>query len=232
MERVKKLVHKHGQKITPYKGERHIVASAQIILQSMGYDPGVIDGYFGPKTEAALMEYLGDKMDRESETTATSAERNNPNNWPVYNEAMEFYGDPGDNLTTFTAPYELRLAWNTDAKVNRITCHKKVKESAERVLSNVLDVYGMDAIQELGLDLYGGCYNKRKMRGGNRLSTHSWGVAFDFHPAANRLRWGRDKALFAQPEYRLWWEQWLNEGWVSLGIAKNYDWMHVQAIKI
>ncbi len=91
--------------------------------------------------------------------------------------------------------------------------------------------YGEAEIARLRLDVYGGCYNPRKKRGGSTWSTHAWAVALDFDPANNRLRWGRDKASFARPDYDAWWNIWENEGWVSLGRVKNFDWMHVQAVK-
>jgi hypothetical protein len=92
----------------------------------------------------------------------------------------------------------------------------------------VLQHYGPDKVRQLGLDLFGGCLNVRKMRGGSAWSMHSWGIAFDFDPDRNQLKWGRDRAVFARPEYQKWWELWEEEGAVSLGRARNFDWMHVQ----
>ena len=61
---------------------------------------------------------------------------------------------------------------------------------------------GEAEIKALGLDLFGGCYNPRLMRGGSSLSTHSWATAINWDPEASQLKWGRER---------------------------NYDWMHVQA---
>jgi hypothetical protein len=69
------------------------------------------------------------------------------------------------------------------------------------------------------------------MRGGSSWSVHSFGAAIDFLPDENQLKWGKDKASLARPEYEAFWEIWENEGWMSLGRRKNYDWMHVQATK-
>lgn len=102
----------------------------------------------------------------------------------------------------------------------------------QRVLSRVLNHYGMEEIQGLRLDLWGGCLNVRKMRGGTRYSLHSWGIAVDDDPERNRLKWGRDRAHFARPDYDAWWRFWEDEGWVSLGRHRNFDWMHVQAAKL
>jgi hypothetical protein len=99
------------------------------------------------------------------------------------------------------------------------------------VLNRVLSHYGEEKIKALGLDMFGGCLNVRKIRGGNRYSTHSWGISIDYNPAQNKLRWGKDKAQFAKPEYDMWWKCWEDEGWISLGRLKDYDWMHVQAAR-
>jgi hypothetical protein len=61
---------------------------------------------------------------------------------------------------------------------------------------------------------------------------HSWGIAMDYDPERNKLKWGRDKAAFAWPEYDAWWRLWEEEGWISLGRQRNFDWMHIQAAKL
>ncbi len=81
-------------------------------------------------------------------------------------------------------------------------------------------------------DQFGGSLNVRRIRGGKSWSMHSWGIAIDFDPANNQLRWGRDRARFAKPEYEAFWAAWEEEGWVSLGRTRNFDWMHVQAARL
>jgi hypothetical protein len=61
---------------------------------------------------------------------------------------------------------------------------------------------------------------------------HSWGIAIDFDPMRNQLKWGRDKARLAKPDAKKFWQAWERQGWVSLGRRKNYDWMHVQAAEL
>lgn len=136
------------------------------------------------------------------------------------------------NLVKINLPWEHRLSWQPAKKTNSFSCHLKVKNSLERVLNKVFDYYGNEKIKDLRLDYWGGCFNKRPIRGGSRPSMHSWGIAIDYDPVKNKLNWGRDKALFAKPEYFRWWEIWEEEGWVSLGRKRNYDWMHIQAAKI
>lgn len=64
------------------------------------------------------------------------------------------------------------------------------------------------------------------------LVLHSWGIAIDYDPDRNQLQWGRDRAVFAGPDYDAWWQFWEEEGWTSLGRTRNFDWMHVQAAKL
>jgi len=61
---------------------------------------------------------------------------------------------------------------------------------------------------------------------------HAWGIALDYFPAKNRLKWHQDKALFARPAYDAWWEIWEDEGWVGLGRVRDFDWMHIQAVRL
>jgi len=54
----------------------------------------------------------------------------------------------------------------------------------------------------------------------------------DLDPGRNQLKWGRDRAVFARPEYEPFWQIVESEGLVSLGRAKNFDWMHFQAARL
>jgi len=65
------------------------------------------------------------------------------------------------------------------------------------------------------------------MRGGSKWSTHGWGIAIDYDSDGNQLKWGSCKAAFAKAQYDDWWGIWEEEGWLSLGQAKNYYWMHI-----
>ena len=128
----------------------------------------------------------------------------NPSDWPDQTPEEELvgcYGEVNTNLTTIDLPYPHKLSWKKTATVSRFSCHRRVHDSLLRVLTGVLDHYGMDEIQRLRLDLWGGCLNVRRMRGGSRFSMHSWGIAVDYDPEKNKLKWGRDRASFAQSAY-------------------------------
>ena len=46
------------------------------------------------------------------------------------------------------------------------------------------------------------------------------------------LRRRRDRARFARPAYAPFWRLWAEEGWLSLGHARDFDWRHVQAARL
>jgi hypothetical protein len=219
-----------------WSNARKSVAYLQCLCQEKGIDVGVVDGYWGPQTNFAfdtLLQLL--KNNQMPPLWRDETPLNvNPNHWPNQHEAdlNDFYGAVGENQVKLVVPYPHRLAWDLNQSVNTFSCHAKVRDSAQRVLTRVLEHYGLERIKELRLDRWGGCLNVRKMRGGANWSMHSWGIALDYDPDCNQLKWGRDRAAFARPEYNDWWLFWEKEGWVSLGRTNNYDWMHVQAAKI
>jgi hypothetical protein len=142
------------------------------------------------------------------------------------------YGKPnvtGDGyLVTIQLPYPMRLAWDTDTSVIRMRCHKLVADKFLAVFNEIHRVYGYEKIKELGIDLFGGCFNFRKMRGGSDWSTHSWGISIDLDPARNKLKETSRTARFARPEYKAMIDIFYKHGFISLGREKNFDWMHFQ----
>ena len=154
------------------------------------------------------------------------------NNWPKqdYDSMVNFYGEVGRNQTQLILPYELKISWEPFTSLKKITCHEKVSNSLYNIFERTLKVYGQKEIEKLRLNLFGGCLNVRKMRGSNKnWSIHSWGAAVDLDPDRNTLKMTSNQASFAKPEYKDFWSIVESEGWVSLGKARNYDWMHFQA---
>lgn len=156
------------------------------------------------------------------------------NKWPRQDaKSMDaFFGDKGTHTRSLVLPYPMRIAWDKRQVITKFAINEKCHDSAQRALTNVAKYYDAKKREELGLDLWGGCLNVRKMRGGSSWSIHSWGCAIDFDPERNQLRWGADKARLAKPDCATFWKIWEDEGWVSLGRKKNYDWMHVQAANL
>ena len=151
------------------------------------------------------------------------------------NEIVKKYGKPNETgegyLTTILLPYPMKLAWDLDTKVTKMRCHKLAAEAFENVFNDLLAHYGMKEIERLGIDLFGGCFNYRKMRGGSEWSKHSWAIAIDLDPARNKLKETAKTARFARPEYQPMIDIFYNNGFINLGIEKNYDWMHFELRK-
>jgi len=151
------------------------------------------------------------------------------------NEIVKKYGKPNETgagyLTTILLPYPMRLAWDLDTKVSKMRCHKLAAEAFLNVFNDLLAEYGLKEIERLGIDLFGGCFNYRKMRGGTSWSKHAWGIAIDLDPARNKLKETAKTARFARPEYKEMIQIFYKHGFISLGVEKNYDWQHFELKK-
>lgn len=217
--------------------DRKMIGYIQHVCALEGINAGPVDGYWGPQTDygfSQLKEALktGSAPQPWRDDEGIGA-RPVAGSWPVQtqSELERYYGPVGQNQTSVVVPYPLKIAWKLDRVITKFSCHEKVADSIVRVMTRAKDHYG-DDIETLGLDLWGGCLNVRKMRGGTKWSTHAWGIAIDWDPARNRLRWDHTRANFAKPVYDQWWKLWEEEGWVSLGKSRDYDWMHTQAAKV
>jgi hypothetical protein len=188
------------------------------------------DGIAGALTKAELFPAPMPERDTDDGHDLPPHDHNYP--WPRQRDVERFFGPVGSNQTMLELPFPMRLAWDTRQLVRRFSIHEKVHDSAKRCFDRIADAYDAEGRKLTGIELFGGCLNVRKMRGGSSWSMHAYGVAIDFDPARNQLRWGRDKARLAQPDCRRFWQIWEDEGWVSLGRARNYDWMHTQAARL
>ena len=145
-------------------------------------------------------------------------------------DIMSKYGQPGDwdNIVDIHTPYWQIIAWDQSSLIKKYKCHRLIKPNLEAVHDCILHEYGEYEISKLGIDLWGGCYNLRKMRGGNKWSRHSWAIAVDLLPQGNGLRTKAPKALFSQPEYRKLIDIFYEHNFINYGIEKGYDWMHFE----
>ena len=158
------------------------------------------------------------------------------------------------NIVMMDLPYSMRLAWDKDTIVRRIAvhrlvvddltailtdiwnhCRKRAKANAEnkKAAAKIVDAGALTAfwdkltmqwVQHFGLDLYGGAFNYRLIRGGKSLSTHSWGIAIDLDPERN----GMGDSTFSMPDFAV--EAFERRGWVWGGRWKGrgVDAMHFQ----
>jgi hypothetical protein len=203
----------------------HRTAAVQLILKDLKFYNGAIDGRGGPEFYYAVEQWQN--RTRQLHIPGRTAPVNN--NWPNRSQLQSFYGAPGTGHTSLNIPFPMRIAWDTKQTVNRVTVHSKCADSLDRILKEILQVYGYEEIKKLGIDLFGGIYNNRPIRGGTVPSVHAYAAAIDLDPEKNQLRWGSDKASFAKPVYSKMIDAFEREGWVSLGKERNFDWMHFQA---
>lgn len=218
---------------------RRTLAAKQLACQLDGIDAGTIDGLMGPQTRFAFdthQERQGSEPvrvlpDRDADP-ARAAPRGIPPVWPRQPDVPSFYGAVGGQQTKLVLPYPMKLAWDRSKVVKSFSIHSKVHDSALRCFTQIAAAYDEQARAELGIDLFGGCLNVRKMRGGSRWSMHAWGIGIDFDPERNALKATRRTARLARPDAEPFWQIWEAEGWVSLGRARDFDWMHVQAARL
>ena len=147
-------------------------------------------------------------------------------------EIIEHFGKPNEKgepyITTIELPYPMRLAWDLNTTIRKMRCHKLIAQPLLNVFNELLATYGLDAIKRLEIDLFGGCFVYRAMRGGKQLSRHSWGIAIDLSPAKNDLKTPFDKSQFGGAGYMHLHEIFEKHGFLNYGKVKNYDSMHFE----
>jgi hypothetical protein len=154
--------------------------------------------------------------------------------WPSQAGVRSYFGEPGSPQATagiVELAYPMKIAWDKNQIIRRFRCHAKVEASLERIFQKTLAHYGSDGVAKLGLDIFGGCYNYRPMRGGKSWSMHAFGIAVDLDPENNQLKWTKARARFAKPDYEPFWRIVESEGFTSLGRRYDYDWMHFEATR-
>jgi hypothetical protein len=221
---------------------RRDIGAEQLLYRFTGIETGAIDGLVGPQTLYAREAYR-----TFLETGSVPAWRDSDpvliekpvipaaSLWPRQSEMNDFYGLPGfavsSQLVRVGCPWLLRIAWDPSQTTRTISIHSKCAESLAEVLEAVHTHYGDADIKRLRLDIYGGSYAHRKMRGGSSWSTHAYGAAVDWDPEHNGLNTKWADAGFSHPDYEAWWGIWEAAGWLSLGRARGYDAMHIQAAR-
>jgi len=149
---------------------------------------------------------------------------------------IKFFGDPrgsngqvskkwyAENIVKWTPPYPMFYSDGKRTPLKTMLLHKKVVDVFTAAFTDVKNNFTPQEIKELHLDVSGGTFNYRLMRGGSRLSVHSWGIAIDMDPARNPwpAKWheGMLNREFADilMKHGLWWR----------GLPGDNDPMHFQ----
>lgn len=176
--------------------------------------PLAVDGFWGPKSQAACRAYLRALMP-------------SPNPWPKSDQASlrAFYGQPGDEsqLVYITFPYPMYYGGKP---VTRTRCHRKVADSLLRILTRIGKSYGNNrGVMEEAED-YGGIFNFRLKRGGSSYSVHAFGAAIDLDADDNTFKDSWPMQSDTPLEIM---EEFAKEGWTSAGAFWGYDAMHQEA---
>lgn len=222
--------------------------SIQTVLKQLSIYRGKADGLSGPLTTQAILNFQTINPPLQCDGIAGPATfaklflKVDPLVIQSHDDVVDkfaddakltkFYGKPRENLTKAQLPYAMKLAWDTKVEINSFTCHKLIATPLHKIFTEVLASYGQDGVTAAGLDLFGGCFSYRLMRGGTSLSRHSWAIAVDIDPLNNQLKWDSSKARLASADYHDFWDIVESHGGVSLGREKNYDWQHFQFTRI
>ena len=164
----------------------HATYVLQIGLKTLGFDPGEADGLDGKDTQAALDKSAAARFGSPAKAISSGVDGYPPRPIASTLGKSKVFGPAGvkDGFTPpmayFPPPYPMTFSWG--GEVTKIGCHKLVALPIQNALTELLETYGIDWIKLRGLDIYAGCYNPRKSRGGNYISDHSWAIAFDFAP--------------------------------------------------
>lgn len=181
-----------------------LVKKLQQKLSEIGYNIGSVDGIFGPKTEAAVIKYQIDKVLHADgvvgdqtwnslfqELIPKTASLDEP---PSQSRCFEVYGN--HQLAGWDEQNMVRCDLSDFAdKLGHVnnysfahkdwfgfTCHRLVVPKFQLAFKNVVDRNLTNKIKT-----FGGCLNKRLMRGGNTWSMHSWGIAIDLNAQWNQF---------------------------------------------
>ena len=221
---------------------RRLIAAAQVILHAKGLEPGAIDGYAGHNTDGALADWktreaTGEPMKVNRSRALTGQVDQSPAtmDWPTQRQVPSVFGPAGNPRCTAgkcELAFPMRIAWNKRQTIRSFSCHELVAEPLTAIFADALEQFGYERIVELELDIFGGCFNNRSMRGGASKSMHAYGIAVDLNPEKNQLHWGADRAQFARPEYRDFWDIVTAHGATPAGYAWGKDWMHFQFARL
>jgi len=114
-----------------WNADKLAVGVIQVYATRNNIKVGIIDGFWGNNTQSGYLEVmnlLDIKAPKPIEVDQNIIIKPTYNNWPKqdYDSMVKFYGKVGENQTSLVLPYEMKLAWDLNTKVSKITCHEKM----------------------------------------------------------------------------------------------------------
>lgn len=138
------------------------------------------------------------------------------------------------SLVVVEPPHGWRLRYQSEkgpVPSRGIRMHRLVEQAFLSAMSDVWKVaverWPSDPLawlREKRLDLHGGGFNFRAVRGSKKLSLHAYGIAIDWDPLHNAR--GSKPETWTLPEW--WYEVWSAHGWIDGRHFSPSDAMHVQ----
>jgi hypothetical protein len=129
-----------------------------------------------------------------------------------------------DNISIFSLPFPVVQSWMPYSKITRFQAHRLAGNRIIEAMKRVMSAKGYDYLVSNKLDRWGGCFNFRLVRGGDRLSNHSWGTSVDFNPDIGRLGNAEDAKRY--PSFII--QAFEAEGFVWGGKWQRPDAMHFE----
>ena len=236
IEQIQEALNLSGVNTTPLKVDGRMGPMTRESIKRFQRRSGLLaDGIAGAKTKAFLAKIVGEGIERDADPARSPASSKEAKSWPRQKDVNDVFGRPCSSQATagtVRLPVAMRLAWNLNTEIKTFKCHELVADAMTEIFSETVEHYGEDEWRRLRLDLFGGCYNCRAMRGGTRYSMHAYGIAVDIDPERNQLRWDSKRASLAGDEYEPFWKIIESKGAVSLGRTSNFDWMHFQFARL
>jgi hypothetical protein len=107
-------------------------------------------------------------------------------------------------------------------------CHRLVVPYIRSALVDLTESSLIDLIDPADFQLAGGCFNSRRIRGGDKgfaLSRHAWGIAIDINPSTNRFEEAVSLPTAFGQTFREWGFAW-GAGWLRPD-GMHFEWSHV-----
>jgi len=189
------------------------VKELQKALKAKGFNPGPIDGQFGPKTEAAVKAFqranhlavdgiVGPKTwgklhaaGAASGSSGTSSSGSRPP-VPHGRAAIErVFGQHGSSHQVTTT-----LPIGPGGRNVRVTLHEKLVPVMKAMLQEAKE---KDLLKYI--HTFDGMYNNRLKRSGSSWSTHAWGIAFDINASEGSSGRVNPKLVALFEKYGFYW---------------------------